>query len=113
MLRVFTRYATRWMIIGFISILATGGVPAIAAACEGGGEEQDIELVKEGEEKGALILEAENPFDVEAEIVAFTKTGAGEILVNECLKGNRYKKGEACLIVQHDPAGAIVDFKRL
>ena len=110
MSRSFISYATRWMAIGVISIFAIGGLPAIAAACEGAGEET-AEGVVEAEETGKDSLFIENKKGVEVEItMGVTKFEGRGTITSEgtCKLHNRVAAGARCEFKQDDPIGAFV-----
>jgi hypothetical protein len=111
MSRLFIRIVARWTTIGIISIFAVGGFPAIAAACEGAGEELIIKT-SFGEEKGNPKTGTnQNPFELEAEILNITaEAGKGGIVGGTCVVGKRYKSLETCTVVQAEPVGNLVEW---
>lgn len=103
--RSFLRHATRWILTGIIGMSAIGGVPAIAAACEGGGEEVG-QLSTNGKFR--------NPFELEAEIVAIVRDpGTGPILGGTCKVDSHYGSLVGCEVEQDPTLGAIVTWRRL
>jgi hypothetical protein len=90
-----------------------GGFPAIAAACEGGGEEE-ITSVFSGEEKGFTLTGTNrNPYDLLAQIVAIRNTGGGAILGGTCVVGAHYASLTTCTTLQDHPVGNRVTWRRL
>jgi hypothetical protein len=114
MSRLFIIYATKLVTIGVISISAIGGLPAIAAACEGGGEE------KAG---GRITLTATfagntgtftNPGKLSLEIKSegpMPKPGKGAITsAGTCTKGTLLSGlGGTCTFTQENPTGATIE----
>jgi hypothetical protein len=103
------------MTIGVLAIFAIGSSARIAAACEGGGEEQKVEstIEKEGESMVDDMLN-ENPFNVEAEVwmQPEAKAGAGKIVnVGSCKLFNRVPAHGKCTFEQKTPGGAWVVWK--
>ena len=115
MLRLFLNHATKWITIGVLAIFAIGGFPGIAAACEGGGEEDTVgsEFVREEELADDMLNQ--NPFNVEAEVVIepVAEAGKGKITnVGSCKKGNKVAAKGKCAFEQERPVGATVTWKR-
>lgn len=114
--RLFIRGAARWIIIiGIIGMYAMGQCPAIAAACEGGGEEGTIEATFKEEEAITTSMTITNPFMFVIEITAtpLAKPGKGAITSNgTCTKGARLAAlGGTCNFTQNDPVGAHIGYK--
>ena len=91
---------------------AIGGFPAIAAACEGGGEEE-ITTVFSGGEKGPLTGTNRNPYELLARIISITNTGGGLILGGTCVVGAHYASLATCTVVQDHPVGNVILWGRL
>lgn len=79
------------MTIGVLSIFAIGGFPAIAVACEGGGEEEkageEVTLVATfNGETGTITNPTKKELSIEL-ISELENTGGGAITENTCGKG--------------------------
>jgi hypothetical protein len=112
--RLFIRHATRWIIISAICMYAMGGFPAIAAACEGGGEEYSIEATFT-EESIASTLTVTNNDALEVEVLRLLgDPGTGAITsVGTCTAGKKLPNGASCKFTQDDPPGGNADVKKL
>lgn len=113
--RLCLRHVTRWILIGFIGMYAIGGFPAIAAACEGGGEIETELVTEKGQTKGPLTLSTRNPFELLAEVVRLIgDPGSGPFLAGgTCVAGAHFGSLAICTAVQDEPDGGDVLWREL
>jgi hypothetical protein len=122
MLRLVTNNAMRWTVIGVVAIFATGGVPTIAVACEGAGEEEptateELEGTKglcENMELGnkcvATLEAGRDKIEIEEGIIVEEKGKSGRYEKSQegCTKKLKLREGEAGKEVCTDVAKVIV-----
>jgi hypothetical protein len=111
--RLFIRHVTRWVLIGVIGMYAIGGFPAVAAACEGGGEEEATTVYSGEAKEGTLTGTNRNPYELLAEVVSITNTGGGAILGGTCVAGAHFASLVTCTVIQDHPVGSRVLWRRL
>jgi hypothetical protein len=108
MLRSLTDHTTRLMAIGVIGLFAAGGLPAIAAACEGAGEEvYQLEVVSEVEEtkSNQEVTTLKNPFDFEVKFTVLEPVGMGGTILatSTCKLGGLVAALKTCVVEQVKP----------
>lgn len=110
-----SRCVARWFIIGVMSMYAMGGFPAIANACEGGGEEGNIVATFKEEEATARTGTITNAlmYEIEVTVAPLPESGKGPVLsLGTCTVGKRLTAlTGTCTFTQDEPVGAHVLWK--